>query len=192
MSVDQNANRRTRVTRRAALGGLGALALLLAGGQPARSALVKAHDTRELKLRHLHTGERIAITYFSDGDYDPDALETLNHYLRDHRDGTVYPIDPRVLDFLHDLSATLGVTKRIDIVCGYRSPKSNALLRSRSPGVAKRSLHMHGKALDIRVPGMKVKKVAKAALALKRGGVGTYSRSNFVHIDTGRVRSWGT
>lgn len=182
---------RRRTTRRAVLGGLGALALLMAGGTPARSAIVAAHDTRKLKLRHLHTGERIDVTYFRNGRYDPEALRTLNHYLRDHRDGTTHQIDPRVLDYLHDLTERLGVNRRIDIVCGYRSPKTNALLRAKSTGVAKRSLHMQGMALDIRVPGLRVKTVAKAAAAMNRGGVGSYSRSNFVHIDCGAVRSWG-
>ncbi|MDF1791108.1 MAG: DUF882 domain-containing protein [Thalassobaculaceae bacterium] len=182
---------RRRVTRRAVLGGLGALALLMAGGTPARSAIVTAHDTRKLKLRHLHTGERIDVTYFRNGRYDPEALRKLNHYLRDHRDGTIHQIDPRVLDYLHDLSDRLGVSKRIDIVCGYRSPKTNALLRANSTGVAKRSLHMQGMALDIRMPGLRVKTVAKAAITMNRGGVGSYSRSNFVHIDCGRARHWG-
>lgn len=192
MKTDQHPNRTKTLSRRTALGGLGALALLLAGGQPARSAIVRAHDTRTLKLRHLHTGERLDITYFRNGAYDRDALDRLNHYLRDHRDGTVHRIDPGVIDFLHDLTEKLDVGKRIDIVCGYRSPRTNALLRAKSSGVAKRSLHMQGKALDIRVPGRRVRTVAKAAQSLRRGGVGSYSRSNFVHIDTGQVRSWGT
>lgn len=180
-----------RVARRALLGGLGALALLAAGGTPARSAIATAHDTRSLRLRHLHTGERIDVVYCRNGRYTPDALAEIDRFLRDHRDGTVHRIDPRVLDYLHDLSNRLGVTGRIDIVSGYRSPKTNALLRAKSPGVAKRSLHMKGMALDIRIPGIRVKTVAKAAIAMKRGGVGSYSRSNFVHIDCGSPRNWG-
>lgn len=182
---------RRQVARRAVIGGVGALALLMAGGTPARSAIVAAHDTRRLKLRHLHTGERVDITYFRNGRYDPEALRKLNHHLRDHRDGTVHQIDSRVLDYLHDLSDRLGVTSRIDIVCGYRSPKTNAILRAKTAGVAKRSLHMEGMALDIRIPGLRVKTIAKAAIAMKRGGVGSYSRSNFVHIDCGSPRTWG-
>lgn len=152
---------------------------------------MRAQDTRLLKLRHLHTGERIDVVYYRDGDYDPAALEKLNHFLRDHRDGSVREIDPAVLDYLHDLCERLGMTKRVSIVSGYRSPKTNALLRSKSSGVAKRSLHMQGKALDIRIPDHRVKSVAKAAIKPRRGGGGSYSRSNFVHIDSGRVRSWG-
>lgn len=149
------------------------------------------HRPRRLKLRHLHTGERIDIVYAHGERYDDDALAELNHFLRDHRDHTVYPIDPEVVDFLHALAHRLQVTKPIQIVCGYRSPKSNALLRSRSSGVARRSLHLEGRAIDIRVPGRPVKAVARAALALRRGGVGKYTKSNFVHIDSGRFRTWG-
>jgi uncharacterized protein YcbK (DUF882 family) len=177
-----------RVSRRAALG---ALALLMAGGTPARSAIVAAHDTRKLKIEHLHTDERLDITYFRNGRYDTEALRKLSYCLRDHRDGTVHAIDPRVLDYLHDLSVKLGITQRIGIVCGYRSPKTNALLRASSNGVAKRSLHMQGMALDIRIPGMRVSTIGKAAIAMNRGGVGLYSRSNFVHIDCGDPRTWG-
>lgn len=146
---------------------------------------------RRLALRHLHTGETVDIVYSNANRYDPEALSELNRFLRDHRDGSVHEIDPVVLDFLYDLSRRLQVTGPIDIVCGYRSQRSNALLQARSSGVAKRSLHLEGKALDIRVPGRSVKSVARAALALNRGGVGSYSKSNFVHIDSGRVRAWG-
>ena len=180
---------RRRVTRRAALG---ALALLMAGGTPARSAIVAAHDTRKLKIEHLHTDERLDITYFRNGRYDTEALRKISHLLRDHHDGSVHAIDPRVLDYLHDLTVRLGITnQRIGIVCGYRSPKTNEALRASTSGVAKRSLHMQGMALDIRVPGMRVSTVGKAALAMNRGGVGLYSRSNFVHIDCGTPRTWG-
>lgn len=191
MIDDRQAKRPQRTTRRAVLGGIGALALLLTGGTPAQSAIVKAHDKRRLKLRHLHTGELLDLVYFKNGKYDAEALTTLSHYLRDHHDGTVHPIDPAVLDYLHDLSVKLGLTRRIGIVCGYRSPQTNAMLRAKSTGVAKRSLHMEGRAIDIRIPGMKVKTVAKVARSMKRGGVGSYSRSNFVHIDSGKPRTWG-
>ncbi|WP_038012959.1 DUF882 domain-containing protein [Thalassobaculum salexigens] len=179
---------RRRVTRRAALG---ALALLMTGGTPARSAIVAAHDTRKLKIEHLHTDERLDITYFRNGRYDTEALRKINYCLRDHRDGTVHAIDTRVLDYLHDLTFRLDITQRIGIVCGYRSPKTNEALRANSSGVAKRSLHMQGMALDIRVPGLRVSTIAKAAIAMNRGGVGLYSRSNFVHIDCGEARTWG-
>ena len=179
---------RRRVSRRAALG---ALALLLAGGKPAQSAIVAAHDTRKLKIEHLHTDERLDITYFRNGRYDTEALRKISYLLRDHHDGTVHAIDPRVLDYLHDLSSRLGITQRIGIICGYRSPRTNEALRASSSGVAKRSLHMQGMALDIRVQGLRPATIAKTAIAMNRGGVGVYSRSNFVHIDCGDPRTWG-
>jgi uncharacterized protein YcbK (DUF882 family) len=163
----------------------------LLAAQAAPAPKVTPSRKRRLALRHLHTGETVDIVYSTANRYDPAALGKLNRFLRDHRDGSVHEIDPVVLDFLYDLSRRLQVTGPIDIVCGYRSQRSNALLRARSSGVAKRSLHLEGKALDIRVPGRSVKSVARAALALNRGGVGRYSKSNFVHIDSGRVRTWG-
>lgn len=150
-----------------------------------------AQAERRLKLKHLHTGETIDIVYKRNGRNLPGAAAALDRFLRDHRDNSVHAIDARLLDFLHDLTVELGTASRIGIVCGYRSPRSNAYLRARSPGVAKRSLHLQGMALDIRVPGMRVATVAEAALDLRRGGVGKYTRSNFVHIDTGRFRTWG-
>ena len=180
-------------SRRSLITGLGATALVagLGGIAHAQPRMPAALIRRSLKLQHLHTGEKIDIVYHQNGRYLPDALSTMNRFLRDHRDGSVHPIDVELIDFLHDLKVELGTTKRIGIVCGYRSPRSNEFLRKTSTGVAKRSLHLEGRALDIRVPGMRVKTVAEAALDLRLGGVGKYTRSNFVHIDSGRFRTWG-
>lgn len=180
-------------SRRSFIAGLGAAALVAATGglaEAARIAPVGAIQ-RRLKLRHLHTGESVDIVYYRNGRYLPDRLAAMNRFLRDHRDHSVRAIDPRLLDFLHDLIGELGTSQPVGIVCGYRSPRSNALLRARSSGVAKRSLHLEGMAVDIRVPDMRVRTVAEAALDLRQGGVGRYTRSNFVHIDTGRFRTWG-
>lgn len=179
--------------RRFLLAALGAASLLPAGvaqAQPRMPPSAK-EARRRLTLEHLHSGEAIDIVYHQNGRYVPSALYDLNRFLRDHRDGTVHPIDVDVLDYLHAVAAKLGTRAPIGIVCGYRSERSNELLRARSSGVARRSLHMDGMALDIRIPGQRVRKVAEAALSLQRGGVGIYTGSNFVHIDSGAVRTWG-
>ena len=125
--------------------------------------------------------------------YVPEALATLDHYLRDHRTGDVRHFDPRLFDLLHDLIASLQDSNgEIDVVCGYRTPWSNEFLRTRSAhtGVARHSLHMLAEAIDIRIPGIPASTVRDAALALHRGGVGYYGASDFVHVDLGRVRRW--
>ena len=144
-----------------------------------------------LRLYHTHTGERIDIVYRRGDQYLPDAQEQLDHFLRDHRTGEVKHYDPRVFDLLSDLAAAVGRPGgEIDIICGYRSPWSNEFLRARSSGVAKNSLHMQAHAIDIRIPGVDTLTLRDAALKLGRGGVGYYPRSGFVHVDTGRVRTW--
>ena len=155
---------------------------------PARAA---STDTRSLQLDHTHTGEKISLVYASAGQYLPQALQQLNHFLRDHYTGEVGDIDPGLLDLLHEVQASLGAPRPFQVISGYRCPKTNDRLRStRGGGVAKRSLHMDGKAIDIRIPGVPLTDLRDAALALKTGGVGTYMRDQFVHVDTGRVRSW--
>jgi uncharacterized protein YcbK (DUF882 family) len=125
--------------------------------------------------------------------YQPDALKEINHILRDFRVNAVKPIDPKLLDLLHELGGTLETDQPFHIISGYRSPHTNTLLRERGgvgTGVASRSLHMEGKAIDIRIPGVKLDHLRGAARSLKLGGVGFYPSSNFVHVDTGRVRYW--
>jgi uncharacterized protein YcbK (DUF882 family) len=144
-----------------------------------------------LRLYHTHTGERIDIVYRRGDEYLPEAEEQLDHFLRDHRTGEVKHYDPRVFDILFDLTVALGhPNAEIDIICGYRTPWSNEFLRARSAGVAKNSQHMQAHAIDIRIPGVDTLTLRNAALTLGRGGVGYYPRSQFVHVDTGRVRTW--
>jgi uncharacterized protein YcbK (DUF882 family) len=148
---------------------------------------------RVLSFFNTHTGERLRCAYCSDGDYQPDALQEINHILRDFRANEIKPIDPKLLDLLHELGGTLETDQPFHIISGYRSPHTNAMLRARGgeqTGVASGSLHMVGKAIDIRVPGVQLDHLRQAARALKIGGVGYYPSSNFVHVDTGRVRHW--
>jgi uncharacterized protein YcbK (DUF882 family) len=144
-----------------------------------------------LRLYHLHTGQRLDIVYRRGDRYLPAALSQLDDYLRDHRTGAVHHYDPKVFDLLHDLDSNLGrPAGEIDVVCGYRSPWSNEFLRTHGHGVAQHSLHMQAMAIDIRVPGVPTSSVRDAALAMRRGGVGYYAKSDFVHVDVGRVRRW--
>jgi len=144
-----------------------------------------------LHFFHTHTGERLDIVYRRGNSYLPEALSRLNYYLRDHRTGDVHAYDPQVFDLLHDLTAAVGLPNaEIDVVCGYRTPWSNEFLRQHRDGVAQHSLHMQAKAIDIRVPGIHTAQLRDAALALHLGGVGYYAKSNFIHVDVGRVRRW--
>jgi uncharacterized protein YcbK (DUF882 family) len=160
-----------------------------------RTSELAAASAREYRLRfyHTHTRERLDIVYRRGDKYVPEALEALDHFLRDHRTGDVHHFDPRLFDLLHDLTASLDDSGgEIDVICGYRTPRSNEFLRTRSPhtGVAQHSLHMQAEAIDIRLPGIPTTTVRDAALRLHRGGVGFYRSSNFVHVDVGRVRQW--
>jgi uncharacterized protein YcbK (DUF882 family) len=144
-----------------------------------------------LQFLDTHSGERLSIVYRDAKGYDQGSLEHLNRYLRDRRTGEIHAYDPRVFDLLHDLLAALGHPDlEIDVICGYRAPWSNEFLRTHGHGVARHSLHMEAMAIDIRVPGIPTTQLRDAALALRRGGVGYYAASNFVHVDVGRVRHW--
>jgi uncharacterized protein YcbK (DUF882 family) len=146
-----------------------------------------------LRMHHLHTGEDIDVVYRVGDTYIPSALDRLNHFLRDHRTQDVSSYDPKEFDVLHALMASLGRPNGvIDIICGYRTPWSNNLLRTSGPstGVAEHSQHMLAKAIDIRVPGVSTVALRDAALALHAGGVGFYPVSQFVHVDVGPVRTW--
>jgi uncharacterized protein YcbK (DUF882 family) len=166
-----------------------------APARPAGStAAVVAHDTPEthrLRLYHTHTSESIDVVYREGDEYVPEAIAQLDHFLRDSRTGDVHHFDPRIFDLLNDLTTSLGrPDAEIDVICGYRTPSTNAFLRRRSRRVAKHSLHMEAEAIDIRVPGVSTRELRLAALALHRGGVGYYRRSQFVHVDVGPVRRW--
>ncbi len=144
-----------------------------------------------LRFFHTHTGERLDIEYRHGNTYDAGAMAKINHYLRDHRTGEVHEYDPRVFDLLHELTVALRhPDAEIEVICGYRTPGSNKYLRSHGHGVADHSLHMQAMAIDIRVADVPTARLRDAALALRRGGVGYYAASDFVHIDVGRVRRW--
>jgi uncharacterized protein YcbK (DUF882 family) len=147
----------------------------------------------QLKMTNLHTGESLEIVYRIGNTYLPDALEKLNYFLRDHNTQDVSNYDPKEFDVLHAMLARLGkLDAVINVVCGYRTPETNATLRQNSPqtGVAEHSQHMEGHAIDLRVPGVTTAKLRDAALSLKAGGVGYYPASQFVHVDVGPVREW--
>ena len=144
---------------------------------------------RTLALHNLHTGEALDTAYWADGRYLPEALRRIGWLLRDHRTDDVHPIDPRLLDLLVELQGRLQVS-RFEVLSGYRSPATNAMLASLSDGVAQNSFHLQGRAIDIRVPGRRLKNVRAAAMSLHGGGVGYYPQSDFVHIDTGPIRHW--
>lgn len=178
-----------------ALGAKAAAGICLARAVPAwanvpSSLSERSQKTKSLSFYHTHTREQLNITYAKAGEYDPEALSRINTYLRDFRTAEVHPIDPDVLDILWTIQQKMCCNSTYEIISGYRSPKTNQLLRQKSSGVAKRSLHMKGKALDVRITGEKTRNVRDCAISLKSGGVGYYAKSNFVHIDTGRVRTW--
>ena len=150
----------------------------------------RAEDGR-LVLFNTHTGERLDIVFRRGEEYVPSALAKLDYFLRDHRTGDVRHFDPRLFDILSDLTASVGHPGgEIDIVCGYRTPSTNESLRAHTTGVAKNSLHIQAEAIDLRMPGIDTMTLRKAALALRRGGVGYYPHSDFIHVDVGRFRQW--
>ena len=144
-----------------------------------------------LRLFNTHTYEHLDIVYRFDDAYVPEALAELEHHLRDHRTGEETGFDPKLFDLLHDLAGAAGRPEaEFHVISGYRSPETNASLRRQKKGVAEHSLHMKAQAIDIRLPEMASRRLRDVALKLERGGVGYYSRSNFIHVDTGRVRRW--
>lgn len=147
-------------------------------------------DERRLKLRHLHTDERLDVVYHAGGRYVPAALLQIDHFMRDWREERAIKMDHRVLDFIFAVQLQVGALGECEILCGYRTPETNALLRRRSSGVAKRSYHMFGRAVDLNLPQARLRRVRDTALDLGRGGVGYYPRSHFIHLDSGDVRTW--
>jgi uncharacterized protein YcbK (DUF882 family) len=147
-------------------------------------------DVRSLAFDNIHTGEKLNIDYWTGGQYVPDALSTINHLLRDYRNEEVHVIDPRLLDLLNRLHTTLGSATPFQVISGYRSPTTNALLHAESHGVAAKSLHMQGMAIDIRLADRRLADLHTVAHTMRSGGVGYYPASDFVHVDVGRVRYW--
>jgi uncharacterized protein YcbK (DUF882 family) len=177
-------------SRRAFLAGgasVSALALL------APKELLGGHDPRQervLSFFHTHTGERITVPYYADGGYIGDSLTKLVRFLRDYRTGEEHPIDLGLFDLLYDVRCQTGARREFEVISCYRSPKTNAMLRASGRGVARSSLHLSGRAIDVRVADVRSTVLRDAAKELSRGGVGYYEKSDFVHLDTGRVRAW--
>jgi uncharacterized protein YcbK (DUF882 family) len=167
-----------------------ALAMAVPALAAQRGLMALAGEARTLRFAHTHTGERLAVEYFSGGAYLNDALAAVNHFLRDFRTGEIHAIDPGLLDLLAGMADLTQTRRPFQVISGYRSPATNAMLRHRSEGVARGSLHMYGQAIDIRLADVPLPKLRRAALAAHRGGVGYYPAPNFVHVDTGRVRTW--
>lgn len=175
---------RPAIARRRFIGGA------LAGLAALKAAPVAAAPVGRLAMHNLHTDERLEVVYRQGREYDRRALARLDHILRDWRRDEVLPIDRKLFPMMEAIAARLGRQPRFAIVSGYRSPATNAMLRQNSGGVAKKSLHMVGQAIDLRLEGVDLARLRQAALELSAGGVGYYPGSGFVHIDTGRVRSW--
>lgn len=154
------------------------------------SALARSMEQRTLSFVHTHTGETLTASYVQDGCRRADCFAQVNRFLRDFRTGEVHPIDPALLDVLFDLRTLADRDDAFQIISGYRSPATNSQLRRKSSGVATHSLHMDGKAVDIRLTGFPTRRLRDLALSLRRGGVGYYASSDFLHLDTGRVRFW--
>ena len=179
-----------RLSRRVFLRSVGFACPASALWVPSAFAEFAKAEVRSLAFDNLHTGERLKLDYWIQGTYVPDALSSINHLLRDFRTGDVHTIERTLLDLLVMLRQRLETTAALAVISGYRSPKTNAMLHEASSGVASQSLHMQGKAIDIRVPGRPLAAVHQIALAMQAGGVGYYPKSDFVHVDVGRVRRW--
>jgi uncharacterized protein YcbK (DUF882 family) len=147
-------------------------------------------DPRDLSFYHTHTGKSLTVVYHRDGTYLPDALTQIENFLKDFRSGERHPIDPELLDVLYELKTRTGAEQPFEVISAYRSPATNTMLRNNSNGVAQGSLHLQGRAIDVRLPGVALARLREIALQLERGGVGFYPGSDFIHVDTGRVRQW--
>jgi uncharacterized protein YcbK (DUF882 family) len=168
--------------------GLGLMSSLV---MPASFAAALKQPERRIAFDNLHTGEKLKTTYWSDGQYQPEALKEINIVLRDHYSDDVCEMAPQLIDLLNLLQHSMDSQKPFQIISAYRSPKTNAALRNNSSGVAKKSQHMLGEAVDIRLPGVELAELRQAAIAMQAGGVGYYPKSRFIHLDIGRVRQWG-
>jgi uncharacterized protein YcbK (DUF882 family) len=181
---DDTLNDHGRARRRLVFAGASAGALLLA------PVSAFAARPRALSFYHTHTGERLRVTFAEGARIIPEALDEVSRFLRDFRSGESRTIDPKLLDILHHLQKQTGGKGPYEIISAYRSPQTNEMLRNNSSGVAQGSLHMEGRAMDVRLRGVETRQLREAALDLQAGGVGYYQRSDFIHVDTGRVRFW--
>jgi uncharacterized protein YcbK (DUF882 family) len=172
--------------------GLGAsMGVATALTMPNAYAKAVQNPERRIAFKNLHTGEKVDTVYWVEGEYLISELSDINSVLRDHRTDEIMQMDTQLLDQLHQLQQTLSTTNPFEVISAYRSPQSNAELNENSSGVAKKSLHMQGRAIDIRLSQVALADLHGAAKSLKAGGVGRYSRSGFIHLDTGTIRSWG-
>jgi len=188
MSITRPSAVLTRVPRREAIKAMAAAAAAVVW--PSRVIGAGRREPRVVELVHTHTREQLSLTVRAGASQSPDALAALDRFLRDHRTGDIHPIDPALLEILADLHDAVGAAGPFHVISGYRSPRTNAVLRERSRGVAAGSLHVEGRAIDVRLPGVDSARLRDAAIGLRRGGVGYYASSDFVHLDTGRVRVW--
>lgn len=147
-------------------------------------------DSWKIAFHNAHTDESFSGVYRVGDKYLPEAFERMNYVLRDFRTSEVFPMDPHVIDIISLIQKKTGINKPLDVLSGYRSPKTNAMLGKNTSGVASNSFHMYGQAMDIRLPGFSTRKLRNIARSLQAGGVGYYPRSSFVHVDTGNVRTW--
>jgi uncharacterized protein YcbK (DUF882 family) len=180
---------------------VGSATAVMAMSRPIAARVVKREAARaaepgqsvgakRVALYNLHTNERLELEYARGGDYVADSLSAIQVLLRDYRNGDQHPIDPKLMDYLYDVARTLGVDPVFSVISGYRSPQTNEQLRERSDGVARHSLHLEGRAIDVRLNGVSCLDLATKAREMNRGGVGFYQRSDFVHLDTGAYRTW--
>jgi uncharacterized protein YcbK (DUF882 family) len=180
------------ISRRGVLGIFAATALVAAPTYSNAFGLLRgAGDIRRIRMYSGRTGESIDTVYWLDGDYIPEVMKEINHFMRDWRSGEATSIDSRTVDIMAASHRIMDVSEPYMLLSGYRCQATNAMLRSKSRGVARNSLHMKGQAADLRLKSRSVGQMAKAAAACNSGGVGRYSRSNFVHMDCGPIRSWG-
>lgn len=180
------------VTRRGLLGAFAATAVVAAPTLSHAFGVLKgAGDIRRIRMYSGRTGEAIDTIYWIEGEYIPEVMKEINYFMRDWRSNEATKIDMRTIDIMAASHRLMDVSEPYMLLSGYRCPATNAMLRSKSRGVAKNSLHMKGQAADLRLQSRSVGQMAKAAAACASGGVGKYSRSNFVHMDCGPVRSWG-
>jgi uncharacterized protein YcbK (DUF882 family) len=169
----------------------GSATLLCAMSQPALGVIAGTQSSKALRFNNLHTGEKLEIDYWANGEYVAGALSQIDYLLRDFRNGEIHAIDPKLLDLLHMINARLDTNAPFEVISGYRSPATNAMLHEASAGVAAKSLHMQGMAIDIRIPDRSLADLHATAMSLRAGGVGYYPQPDFVHVDVGRVRYWG-
>ena len=177
---------RRRFVRHLACGSL----LTLGAPVIAEAAKARFPTHKTLALQNINTGDKLKLTYFEKGRYIHSALEEIDYVLRDYRTGDVHRMDPDLLDLLYDLKLAVGANRPFEIICGYRSPVTNANLHRHRSGVANNSLHMQGRAIDIRLDGFDTKHLRNVAISMHRGGVGYYPKSDFIHLDTGKPRTW--